>query len=285
MSGLAYQAEGNFKKSITAFKQSLKINPDAIEPLTQLIKSYLAQDQAENAISYLKQLTKKRKQHFIAHNLLGEIYLHQKNITDAEKSFRQVTKIKPEWSQGYKNLALIALMDKNTAIAIEVLQQGLKRTEGAMDLINELVILYHNNRKHDAVIALYEQAYKKQADSLIVINSYARYLAEYGVTKDGLIKAAKLAVRLEKSNEPAVLDTVAWVSFKQGSYSKAQALLEQAIEQGIESQEISYHLGMVYFKQGDKTLAKTYLDKALSVKTEFTGIKQARKVQKSLENS
>ncbi|MGZ8224703.1 MAG: tetratricopeptide repeat protein, partial [Methylobacter sp.] len=42
----------------------------------------------------------------------------------------------------------------------------------------------------------------------------------------------------------------------------------------------NYHLGMSYFKQGDKAHAREYLEKALNKKDDFSGLSEAKETLK-----
>ena len=285
MSGLAYQAEGKLQASIDAFKKALEIKPDAIEPLTQLIKSYIALDQSKNAISFLKKLIKTGPDHFIAYNLLGDLYFQNDKLDDADKAFRQAIKIKPEWAVNYRNIAKLALLNKNQSAAIKILQKGIDKTGMAMELVADLATIYHGRSEPEEVVKLFERAYKKQPNSAVAINNLASYLIAIDDSKENLTRAEQLAAPLEQTGNPMMMDTVAWIAFKQGSYDKAQKILEKVIGLGAVPPVISYHLGMVYYKQGDNSLARNYLDKAVSASTDFEGKDQVRKILQTIKNS
>jgi len=285
MSGLAYQAEGQLQASIDSFKNVLKIKPDAIEPLTQLIKSYIALDQFRHAQSFLKKLIKNDKDHFIAYKLLGDLYLQQKKWHEADKTFRQTIKIKPEWADIYRHIAQIALIEKDQAAAIKILRKGIDKTDATIVLVNELAAIYHNKGDHTEALALYETAYKKQPASVLAINNLASYLSNVDQSQESLARAAKLAEPLEQTSNSHLLDTVAWIAFKQGRYDKAQGILEKVIASSGAGPVIYYHLGMVYYKQGNNEQARFYLDRAVSAATDFDGIEQGEQVLQSIKSS
>ena len=285
MSGLAYQAEGKLEASIEAFKDSLKVKPDAIEPLTQLIKSYMALDQSKHAVSYLKKLLHSDKDHFVAYKLLGDVYSQQKKWSDASKALSQAIKIKPQWVDVYRQLAQLELLNKHVSNAKKVLRKGMQKTNDAIAIVNDLAAIYHAEGNQTEALALYELAYQKQPTSALVINNLASYLAYTDDSIEGLSRAEKLAEPLEQTTNSQLLDTVAWIAFKQGSYNKAQGILEKVIASSEVSPLIHYHLGMVYFKQGDKALAKNHLDKALSASSDFEGVEQLKKVLENIRKS
>ena len=103
LSGLAFQAEGKIDKSVPAFENALAKQPDAIEPLTQLIKSYLALKQPDKALAKLNEIIKQQPKNFVAYNLLGGVYLSDKKFSDAISAFKKAVSIKPEWSTPLSN--------------------------------------------------------------------------------------------------------------------------------------------------------------------------------------
>ncbi len=282
LSGLAYQAAGQYQQSIDTFKQSLATKPDAVEPLAQMVKSYIAQQQPTNAAKYLQGLVKKETDHFVAYNLLGEVYTHQQKYKPAAKAFNKAIKHKPEWNKPYLNLASIRVKQKDATAAIKVLQQGVKATDYQLQLVSPLAQLFHAQGKVEDVLSLFESCYKANPRSLIARNNLASYMADTSEAKDQLDKAEKLAKPLEKTGTPEFLDTAGWIAYKQGKHEKARELLEKAINSGTPKADQLYHLGMVYAQLGAKTKAKHYLEKAISGKQEFTGKKQAIDLLKTL---
>jgi Tfp pilus assembly protein PilF len=59
--------------------------------------------------------------------------------------------------------------------------------------------------------------------------------------------------------------------------------LKEAGEKNPNNPVIRYHLGMAYFKNGDKELAKKELAKALALDPKFTGADEARTTLQALK--
>ena len=75
---------------------------------------------------------------------------------------------------------------------------------------------------------------------------------------------------------PHILDTAAWIYFRQGNFSKALDLLVGVEDKVKKAPLISYHLGMIYFELGEKEKAEEYLERSVGSKEEFPGKKEAR---------
>ena len=89
LSGIAYQAENKLDASVSAFQKALSIQADAVEPMTQLIKSYLALNQADRAVAKLNEIIKQQPKNFVAYNLMGGVYLNQKKFDEAIAEFKK----------------------------------------------------------------------------------------------------------------------------------------------------------------------------------------------------
>jgi hypothetical protein len=72
---------------VSAFESSLSKQPEAIEPLTQLIKSYLALKQSDKALGKLNEIIKQQPKNFVAYNLLGSVYLNDNILTSIKITF------------------------------------------------------------------------------------------------------------------------------------------------------------------------------------------------------
>ena len=94
--GLVQQAKGDLQASVGEFQSALDHAPDAIEALSQLIKSHLALKQRDQAVAKLKEVIKNQPKHFVAYNLLGEIYLAEKKFEDAITQFKSAIELNPK---------------------------------------------------------------------------------------------------------------------------------------------------------------------------------------------
>ena len=97
--------------------------------------------------------------------------------------------------------------------------------------------------------------------------------------KKNLAKAEKLIEPLiEKYKEiPHIQDTGAWVYYRQGEYEKARELLSRVEGKAGDNPAMSYHLGMIYLKLGEKAKARKNLQQALNSKEPFHHREEAKK--------
>ena len=284
-SGLGFQAEGKHEASVHAFEQALDKQPDALEPLTQLVKTYVSLKQLDKAIDKLNKTIKAQPENVVAYNLLGGIYLNENKLDNALNAFKKSIAIKPEWWPPYRMLALTYAAQGKRTEGIKAFEDGIVNTKSAMELVNDLASIYMQEEHYDKGLALYEAAYQLHPQSPEAINNLVSYLSDYSKDPQGIERAAKLAEPLVKTTNPDFLDTLGWLAYQQGDYAKAGEILQKSLTAVPNSPSTQYHLGMVYYKQNDTHKAHELLEKALDSKVKFMGVKIAKQTLDTMVQS
>ena len=73
-------------------------------------------------------------------------------------------------------------------------------------------------------------------------------------------------------------DTLGWLLYKRAIYQQALNLLKESAAKLPDNAQTQYHLGMTYYKLGDKPAARQALSRALQLNTSFDGSDEARRV-------
>ncbi len=123
---------------------------------------------------------------------------------------------------------------------------GLAANPGAPDLLWVRAGNLEQTGDIQGAIAIYEEMYAQNSNSVIVANNLASLLASYRDDPDSLERAAAVAQRLRESNVPAFQDTWGWISFRQGNPEAAVAPLEAAAAGLPRDPLVQYHLGRTY---------------------------------------
>lgn len=276
MSGLGYQAANRLDLAIDAFQQALNKKPDAVEPLNELVKTYMALKEPDKAMAKLQQTIKQIPDHMHAYYAIGEILRSEQKFNDAKIAYNKVIDLKPNWFAPYRSIAIIENAQNNKNDAINILLKGLEKTNGALELTIDLARIYHKNGEHAKVIELYENSYKAHPDVLIVANNLASYLSNYSQSATDLDKALKITEPFLKTNNPALLDTVGWIYYKKGNLDQAKENLFKAAELEPRAVQIQFHLGMLYYKLNNIAKAKEHLQKVVDSKSVFDGMEEAK---------
>lgn len=146
---------------------------------------------------------------------------------------------------------------------------------------------YQEARLHYAYTLESLKKYKKMEEQLEILlaadekNAPALNLYAYSLAQRGkrLEQAQRYIARAlaENPQDNAFIDTQAWVLFKMGNLAAAADLLASVPEEVIQQNpEIAYHKGAVLFELGEWSLARKYLEMAISV------IPEAAKLHKRL---
>src|SRR3569833_2008412 len=117
--GVVLQAQKKHGEAITHFEAALTHAPGASEPLTALVKSRLALNQAGLAEQRLTQELAREKGNVIAQNLLGEVLLIEKKTDEAIAALRAAERLDPKLASPYHSLATayLAKGDSEAAVA------------------------------------------------------------------------------------------------------------------------------------------------------------------------
>lgn len=274
--GLVHQAEKRLPESIEQFESALAVSPDAVQPLSQLIKSHLALEQKDVAVQRLKDVIERNEKNFVAHNLLGELSLAAKNADAAGKSFSKAIELNPKWAIPYRNLASVQISAEQTDEAIATMEKGIAATDGSALLVTGLAAYLERTGKLDSAIEQYRKLLVDTPDSSLAANNLAMLLIEYKEDDGSRNEARGLAKAFKNSNNAAYLDTFAWIEYKFGNYADAVEALEKAVAAAPNAGIMRYHLGMAYMAQGNEVLAKDNLSQAIDSGVEFRGLEEAK---------
>jgi predicted Zn-dependent protease len=169
--------------------------------------------------------------------------------------------------------------------AIEKYRRIRERNPGNLPVGMLLATLLHQKGDMKQAKAIYEDILERRPDSAVAVNNLAYYYAEYEPTKDNLAKAAgMIEPLLEKHKDISTLvDTAAWIYFRQGKLTQARDLLLGLGERTRETPVIAFHLGMIYKALGETENAKQYLRLSLKQKDAFEGRGAAERALLELE--
>jgi len=136
--------------------------------------------------------------------------------------------------------------------------------------------LLQQQKKYDEAIFAYERFLEKVPENIFATNNLAALLADHRTDKQSLQKARELASKLAETNQPSLLDTVGWIHYRLGEYDEAIAVLTKVVDEAPDVPVFNYHLGMAYFKLGDRNTARDFLSKAVAEGYSYDGVEEAR---------
>jgi Tfp pilus assembly protein PilF len=233
--------EGNPDLAIEELKQSVKLNPEAVEPHALLALIYTAQNNPDLAsgeyVLALENASKLEPGNIDIYKGLGGAYLQQKKLKQAEGIFKLVSNIAPEDAETHLYLGDI----------------------------------YYNLKDYSSVEKELNAALKLKPDYAEALNFLGYFYLEQDKNIDQAGIMIRRALALDKGNG-AYLDSLGWFYYKKGKFKEAQNYLEQAASV-LSDPEIYNHLGDTFLKLGDLSNAKLNWEKSLKLNSQQDEVK------------
>ncbi len=274
--GLVHQARGEVDSSIKAFELALAQEPDAVDVLAALVRAHLTQKNSDAALERIYGALTRNPDSVALLNLRGEVLLVERDFHGAKAVLERAIQIDPKLPVLHRNLALAHMGLGDMEGAVVAYEAGIKANEGDFSLVVALAALYESVGQPDAAIAQYEGLLAQAPDSQLAANNLAMLLVTHRPEDaSSLDRARELAARLEGSENPAFLDTVAWVAYQRGETDRAIEILERVVRSAPEVPIFHYHLGAAYHQRGDKEVARKHLERAVAASADFPGKSEA----------
>lgn len=136
--------------------------------------------------------------------------------------------------------------------------------------------LYIKNNKVDEAISEIAKAYAINKENPTIKNGYAYFLSIKGKQLDFALELVNEAIESNPQNF-AMLDTKAWILYKQNNFEQSLDLFEIIAKKGITSSTIAYHYGMALLHTNNKDKAKRLLEYSIYLDDDKNDVKKAKK--------
>lgn len=288
--GLGYYLEGvidatESKPDVAAkaYQHALQLEPNATEPLTELVRFDLQHNQPAAALARVDAVLARAPSDAAVHSLKGDVLMIEGRTEQAIAAYTDAVQAAPGAPLPYHGLAIAQLRAHRNDAAIQTLEQGIDKTQGSATLLTDLSNVYIGLRHPEDAITLYQHQLDKNPGSAFAANNLAMLLVTYRKDAGSLTQAEKLADGLSGSSVPTVIDTRGWVKFKSGDFHGAESLLQQAVEKSPDLPELRYHLAMAQLRSGEQQAAQQNLESALHSSQSFAGADEARSTLAQLQ--
>lgn len=145
--------------------------------------------------------------------------------------------------------------------AVQVLSDGLKELPDNGELLYARALAAGSAGSHKMLEDDLAQLIELEPNSAKALNALGYHLAEKDQRLDEAADYLERASKL-KPKDPAIMDSLGWLRYRQGDFASAIALLREAYELFPDG-EIAAHLGEVLWSDGDQLAAKEIWQKAL----------------------
>ncbi|WP_158527230.1 tetratricopeptide repeat protein [Pelagibaculum spongiae] len=274
--GLYIQQE-NTAKAAQAFKAILQIDPTNPIALISLSRLKFQGEQIDQAIELLKRIPRTSSEYDQAILMLGSIYEDQGNSEQAisyylkvegaqrqiaarmqavillrdQKKFKRALQvsqtIRPRSNQQYSRLLLLQSdiyeQQGKRPSALQILDHGLTLRADDIDLLYARAMLVIKQDDLESFETGMRKIIKLRPDYAFALNALGYTLVDKTTRWDEAQELIERALKLAP-DEPAILDSMGWLLFKQGNPHAALEFLQKAWD-GDQDPEIAAHLGEV----------------------------------------
>ncbi len=221
--------------------------PRDVHALMLSARTSLAAGDPKEAERVLRQIVEIDAEHLPAYDLLGQLYVSQHRLAEAQAEFERLAQRRPG-------------------------------STGARTMVAALLQL--QNRMDDAR-RQYEAIVQSSADAAVASNNLAWLYATSGGNLDVALTLAQSAKK-QLPDQPEVNDTLGWIYYRKGLFRLALDAFEQSVQKDPDNALYLYHLGLTYAGQGENAKARRNLERALALDPRFDGADNARRVSAEL---
>ncbi|HYA42512.1 MAG TPA: tetratricopeptide repeat protein [Syntrophobacteraceae bacterium] len=316
--GRALASKSLYSKAEQDFLQLVRLAPDSAGGCIEMGRLMLAQSKPEQAIDWLKRALSakngwetairvlvaayeqkgdykgglavvesavaKKDPSPAAFYSIGQVYAGHRNLAEAEKAFNRAVQLAPEWSDPHRAMAIVFAAQGKLDSAIVEMEKMYAISSSPSNAL-ALAMLYEQKGRVDDASRVLDEMLRKSGGSPSAMNDLAYLYAEYRTDPKDLEKAASLAAQAlaKQPDNPAFLDTAAWVSFKRNDIDSAWTRIKQALNLQPDAGSLNLHAAVIANTRGDKAEASRYLEKALSENLDAISRKTALDLKKRLE--
>ena len=300
------------RQAIDEYKEALKYDPNSAILAVQLAEAYRRSGRIRDAVVEAKQVLSTDPDNLAAHRLLGHIYFEtlgelgsdsqaQPTLRLAVEEFEHITRLAPDDSLAWLNLARLYRMDNDPRQAEAALQKLLAMEPESEEGLSQLALLYSDQGDFQKAIELLEgaaaqsssdkllsalaYAYEQANDLDSAVQTYRRALQENDdpELRQRLAELLLRADRLEEAlaeyqalaeGEPGDAELqlrLSQIYRHQRRFAEAQAALARAQELAPDSLEIGFNESLLYEAQGDFRAALGVLSEMVARLTNAAG--------------
>ena len=267
--GAILLAQKKYEEARPLFEQALKLAPAYLLAAEQLVDLDLIKKDfpaAQTRVDGLLRLTTNAPGALM---LQAKVAIAKRDWPSAESALTQVIKAQPAAAAPYSLLAQVYLASRDPKKAIAQLSSAVDqnpRNTGALLLMGTI---HESLKEYDKAKSAYENALKVNPELWAAMNNLAYLLSEKLDQVDQALPLASKARELAPQ-DGSVADTLGWILYRRGEYSRALPLVGEGAEKMPAQPEVQYHLAMAHYALGDEAAARsgfarvTELDKSLA---------------------
>jgi tetratricopeptide (TPR) repeat protein len=285
--GLVKQARKKYREAKALFEKALKINPDFSPALARLLDIMNKKRDIALALDRCLRQVQLRPENSKYRLFLAQLYVQQKDLLAAEKQLATAIELDPNNIPALFMMVWIEETFGSVNASIVKYQALKKKDPNDIKTLLILAALFEKKGEYDQTKELYKKVLALNPKVDLAANNLAFYYAEFEPDSENIAEAKRLSepLALRYKKNPSFTDTVSWVNYRLGDFSKARDLILTIPKEKRNTGVINYHLGMIYLKLNEQAKAQFYLQRALSVKEDFPGKAAGVRALKNIEKT
>jgi len=157
--------------------------------------------------------------------------------------------------------------------------------------VDNLIRVYEqtsDNKYIKMAVSVYESLLSEMPKNINVLNNFAYLLADYNLRLPEALQYAKQALDA-KPNDPGIMDTYAYVLYKNGKNTEASEFVDAALQQYSEQKinlippEVYEHKGMIKEQTGEKDEALAAYKMAIETGSDILSETDRRRINQAIE--
>ncbi|WP_227271791.1 tetratricopeptide repeat protein [Roseobacter weihaiensis] len=229
-----------------------------------LIQGQLQAGQTDEAITLARALVAENPEDLRRRNALAQAHLVAQDLEAAEAEYNAILEQRPDLSSIWVRLARIKAAQGDQETARSIIDEGLEKAPGALDLLWGKASFLQTAGDIDGAIEIYESMYEQMSNSPVIANNLASLLSTHRADEASLDRARTISRRLRGTDVPAFQDTYGWILYQSGDVDGALPYLESAAQGLPDDARVQYHLGAAYAAAGRTEEAQAQLSQALA---------------------
>jgi tetratricopeptide (TPR) repeat protein len=197
----------------------------------------------------------------------------QDDVNQAESALLKAVELDPKFPTSYLMLAQLYVSSGKEQAALDRLNGLVSKTNNVAAYL-QIGMIYDMLKNYPAARDAYEKLLSFNPDFGPALNNLSYLYSEH---LGNIEKAYTLADRCHQlaSQDPSTADTLGWILYKKGEYTRALGLVADSASKLPGQAEVQLHLGMIQYMLGDEKAARAALQQAADSPDDFADKKEA----------
>lgn len=248
-----YDQQGDLIHAMEETVALLNVSSDSVPGQLALARLQRRNKQTGEAIKTYRRLLVKRPGQLQAILELGKIFEQQEQVGEAVDLYRESLNDNPELLSVYKQLARILILQENYAEALNILQQAHFQRPDDVQILTRMGLLQLSREDYTAGEESFRRVLARSPDDASALYSLGMALAGQFRNQEAL----EVFTRIPQESE-VYIESILQVGYlyrQEGDLRRGISLLQQAVESGHNSAEVTYYLSAFLGEDGQLAAA------------------------------